>query len=39
VVRQALADGAAKARRVARETLGEVRRAMGLGGADPGGGE
>jgi len=34
-VRQALGDGAAKARRIARETIREVRGAMGLGsGAD-----
>jgi tryptophanyl-tRNA synthetase len=32
-VREALADGAEKARRIARETMGEVRRAMGLGSA------
>jgi tryptophanyl-tRNA synthetase len=31
-VREALADGAAKARRLARETMSEVREAMGLGG-------
>jgi tryptophanyl-tRNA synthetase len=31
-VREALADGAEKARRMARETMGEVRQAMGLGG-------
>ncbi len=33
---QALADGAAKARRIAQETMHEVREAMGLG-APPGG--
>ncbi len=32
-VREALADGAEKARRIARETLREVRTAMGLGSA------
>jgi tryptophanyl-tRNA synthetase len=31
-VREALADGAEKARRVARETMKEVREVMGLGG-------
>jgi tryptophanyl-tRNA synthetase len=31
IVRAALGDGAAKARRIARETMDEVRRAMGLG--------
>jgi tryptophanyl-tRNA synthetase len=31
-VREALADGAAKARGIARETMSEVRQAMGLGG-------
>jgi tryptophanyl-tRNA synthetase len=34
-VREALGDGAEKARRIARETLGEVRRAMGLGSGSP----
>ena len=29
--REVLGDGAAKARRIAQETIGEVRRAMGLG--------
>jgi tryptophanyl-tRNA synthetase len=32
-IRQALSDGAAKARRVAEKTMHEVRTAMGLGGA------
>ena len=32
-VREALADGAEKARRIARETMSVVRRAMGLGSA------
>jgi tryptophanyl-tRNA synthetase len=31
LVRQALRDGAEKARRIARDTMSEVRRAMGLG--------
>jgi len=34
-VREALGDGAAKARRVARETMREVRGAMGLGSGAP----
>ncbi|HEY3818524.1 MAG TPA: tryptophan--tRNA ligase [Polyangiaceae bacterium] len=34
-VREALADGAAKARRIARETLREVRQVMGLGSGAP----
>jgi tryptophanyl-tRNA synthetase len=37
-MREALADGAEKARRIARETMGEVRRAMGLGSGGPAGG-
>jgi tryptophanyl-tRNA synthetase len=37
-VREALAEGASKARRIAQETMREVRDAMGLGsGADSGG--
>jgi tryptophanyl-tRNA synthetase len=32
LVKQALADGAEKARRIARETMDDVRRRMGLGG-------
>lgn len=34
-VRQALGDGAQKARRIARETMKEVREAMGLGSLAP----
>jgi tryptophanyl-tRNA synthetase len=35
-VREALADGAAKARRIAQGNIGEVRRVMGLGSQDRG---
>jgi tryptophanyl-tRNA synthetase len=37
LVREALAEGAEKARRIARETMAEVRQAMGLGSPASGG--